>query len=495
MELNNADLKYFTSKGISIKDVETQISLLKKGTKYLNLARPARLIDGIIRINPSTLNNLDYSKLIQQKSITKFTPASGAASRMFKDLYRFLDDNEETEFIHKFISNLENFAFYDDLKEILRTNNFEITELLESKDYSTIIEFLIEGKGLSYGLLPKALLKFHRTDTEVLNPIKEHLKEAIAYCGKHPKVSFTISEQFKNIFDSEIQKSINELKHNLEYQLSYQKTDTDTVAVDLEYNLVESNPNEYLIRPGGHGALIENLNDIDSDIIFLKNIDNVCSDTYFSETVKYKKALVSILLSKQEQIYNFARKVAKYDGKDSKFNNEIKTFLEEELNIFSSELCKMEATEKANFFREKLNRPLRICGMVKNEGEPGGGPFWVKDEQGTVALQIVESLQIDHNKPDQEVIFSESTHFNPVDIVCSTKDVNGKKFDFTKFVDKDAVFVTEKTFRGESILALEHPGLWNGGMGNWNSIFVEVSPETFNPVKTVNDLLKKTHQL
>ena len=496
MKLNNKDSEYFKSIGLSPKDIEKQILLLKKGTKYLNLSKPARLKDGIIQLDSSKLDlqEAEYLKLIANKSITKFIPASGAATRMFKDLYSYLEDNTETEFINYFINNINKFAFFDELKKFIKTKGFDISNLLKNKDYSSIIRFLIEDKGMAYGSLPKALLKFHKSKKRILNPIDEHLKEAAAYCGSMPTVLFTISEQFNPLFTANISKSIEELKLKANYKLTYQKEKTNTIAVDLQYKLVKTEENKYLIRPGGHGSLIDNLNEINSDIIFIKNIDNVCSESYFKATVKYKKALVNLLLDIQNEIFIYAKKLKEYDGSDKIFNEELLTFLENKLNIYPKEFSKLDNNEIVNFFSKKINRPIRVCGMVKNEGEPGGGPFWVENKEGDIDLQIVESLQINHKDRNQKLIFSESTHFNPVDIVCATKDNNGEKFDLSKFIDQDAVFVTQKSFKGKEILALEHPGLWNGGMGNWNTIFVEVSSETFNPVKTVNDLLKETHQ-
>lgn len=496
MNLNEQGIDYLNSKGLSIEAINTQLDLIRKGTKFLNLVRPASITDGIIQISNIELDKIEkkYSQLISNKTITKFIPASGAASRMFKDLYSYLDNGDVNTFIITFIAGIKKFAFYNELEQSLKLQNLDIDTLLKTKDYKTIIEFLITDKGLNYGKLPKGLLSFHKNEDSISTPIVEHVKEAIAYCGAQPKLSFTISEIFKSKFETEINKALKQFNKDFEYQLSYQKSKTDTVASTSDFNLVETKNNEFLIRPGGHGSLIENLNDVNSDIIFIKNIDNVCSEKYLEETALYKKALVSILLQKQHTIFNYLEKLEDYDGKDELLNNKIETFFKEELNIHSDALLSMNTSEKVQFYKAKLNRPIRVCGMVKNEGEPGGGPFWVKDEEDTLGLQIVESLQINLKKNDQASILSNSSHFNPVDIVCSVKDNNNKKYDLTAFVDKDAVFVTEKSYQGKTILALEHPGLWNGGMGNWNTIFVEVSSKTFNPVKTVNDLLRDTHQ-
>ena len=497
MHLSESQIIYLESNGLCIQDVERQIALFEQGTKYMDLVRPARLIDGVRRLanNENIKNEETFVSTALAKKITKFVPASGAATRMFKDLYEYLENKKVTDFVQKFIENIQKFAFYTDLKLSIEVKGLNIEDLLNTKDYKQIIEFLLFEKGLSYGSLPKGLLKFHVDNNRGLTPIAEHIKEAIAYGGEQAELVFTISEEFENDFVSMVESELKRQKvTNTSYTLTYQKPETDTVAVTRGLDFVELNKNEILLRPGGHGALIENLNDVDADIIFIKNIDNVCSQKFLAETVSFKKTLAVILMKTQQKVFYYLEKVKDYDGKDIALNFEIRKFFEQELGIFSMELCRMRAKEKVKFFNDKLNRPIRVCGMVRNEGEPGGGPFWVKDKQGTISLQIVESSQINHNDDNQELIFSESSHFNPVDLVCAVKDIDGNKYDLTKFVDKEAYFIAQKTFQGKDILALEHPGLWNGGMGNWNTIFVEVSSKTFNPVKTVNDLLRKAHQ-
>ena len=498
MTLSKQQIEYLSQKGLSLSQVEKQIERITKGTKYLNLAYPAQLEKGIIRLTADEINSIEteYLNLILDKRICKFVPASGAATRMFKDLYMYLESSELTEFISYFIENIEKFAFYQDLKAILLENNYEIETLLLEGKYNIIIDYLLTEKGLNYGNLPKGLLLFHKNKNEINTPIAEHIKEAIAYAGKESKLIFTISETFKPLFDTEIQRLLK--KYNIEdisYELTYQKANTDTVAVDLDFNLVSISEAEVLLRPGGHGSLIENLNEVDADIIFIKNIDNVCSDNFFAETVKYKKVITGVLLDIRKRILEYIEKIENYDGKDEKLNTELEHFISDKLNIFSTNLVDMNPIEKVKFYRSRLDRPIRVCGMVKNEGEPGGGPFAVVDGEGVISLQIVESSQIDHQDKHQEQIFLASSHFNPVDIVCSVTNADGEKYDLQKFVDEDAYFIAKKSFRGKDILALEHPGLWNGGMGNWNTIFVEVSSLTFNPVKTVNDLLRKTHQV
>ena len=497
MNLSEEQKQYIKSRGLSLADLENQINLFKQGTRYLNLNRPADINDGIIQFDDKEVDTFDkhYLQLIQSKKVAKFVPASGAATRMFKDLYSFLENKKVSDFVVQFIEHISQFAFYRDLQTVLEQNGKDINQLISENDYTTIIEYFLLEKGLNYGSLPKGLLNFHIEKDKILTPIDEHIKETIAYAGEQALLSFTISEQFEKQFKQAIESAL--LLHNksdITYNLSYQKSETDTVAVDTDFNIVELDKQKVLLRPGGHGSLIENLNDIDADIIFIKNIDNVCADSYFSTTVKYKRMLASVLVNIQEKIFKYSKSLENYDGTDVDFNRELKLFFKEELNIASGRIEKKPIEQQIQFYKDKLNRPIRVCGMVKNEGEPGGGPFWVEDKEGTVSLQIVESSQIDMTDNTQEKIFKNASYFNPVDLVCSVKDKQGKKYDLKQFVDKEAYFIANKSFQGKEILALEHPGLWNGGMGNWNTIFVEVSSQTFNPVKTVNDLLRTAHQ-
>ncbi len=473
-------------------NIEQQIACFKKGTQYLNLVKSAKVDDGIKQLNPKDLEfyvNL-FDELSDTKDICKFVPASGAATRMFKDLYTYLDNLEITPYVAQFVNQIQDFAFYNDLKEELEIQGYKLTELIERQEYQPIIKCLLEKEGLSYGSLPKGLLAFHATKDGFFTPIDEHVKEAKSYAGKHPKLVFTVSEEFSSPFQQTIEDAINRIGlTNAQYAITYQKQETDTVAVDTDFNPIELADGRLFFRPGGHGSLIANLDEISSDLIFIKNIDNVATDTFLETTVRYKKALAGILLEKQNKIFKFIRDIEQSENNNPTLETEIRNFIEQELGIVLE-------TDKAslNDYRSILERPIRVCGMVKNEGEPGGGPFWVKDKKGGMSLQIVESSQIDLSVPEQASILKTSTHFNPVDLVCGVKKADGQKYELTNFVDKDTYFIANKSYQGKDILALEHPGLWNGAMANWNTIFVEVPLETFNPVKQVNDLLKKTHQ-
>jgi len=497
MKLSSLQIEYFKERALSPEEVERQIDLFKKGTQYLNLAYSASLEKGITQIREEQIQKIesDYSNLISDKTICKFVPASGAATRMFKDLYAYLESNEDSNFVKYFIENISRFAFYEDLKRALLNDGYKIENLLLKKDYTTIIDYLLSEKGLNYGSLPKGLLTFHKTEDITVTPIAEHIKEAVAYAGKNSKLIFTISQEFQTKFEKEIEHSFKRYGiKDISYDLTYQKPETDTVAVDENYNLIPLNDKEILLRPGGHGSLIANLNEVEADIVFIKNIDNVCATPYIETTVKYKKVLLGILLEVQNKIFEYVRKIENYDGSNLEMNTELEDFIEKKLNISVDKMQDLNSTEKVKFYKSKLNRPIRVCGMVRNEGEPGGGPFGVLGKDGVISLQIVESSQINHQDKLQEQIFLNSSYFNPVDIVCSLTNAKGKKYDLTKFVDKEAYFIAKKSFKGKEILALEHPGLWNGGMGDWNTIFVEVPSLTFNPVKTINDLLRETHQ-
>lgn len=495
MKLTALQLHFIEKKGLSEADIFNQIAAFKKGSQPLDLVRPACLGDGIIQLNPEIFTDLleSYQTLIEEKVVAKFIPASGAATRMFKDLYTFLESGIMSPFVKQFFDHIKAFAFYPFLKLELKNKGFSIENLVAKKQFDIIIEALLNKEGLSYGHLPKGLLKFHHHNGKYHTPVFEQINEFLYYGGKKPKLVLTISEEFENSFKEEIENTLVQLSvKNMDTELSFQKSKTDTIAVNSKFKWIEVSESELLMRPGGHGSLIENLNEIEADIIFIKNIDNVCANSLLEETINYKKVLGSHLLKVQSRIFNYINLLENSDSKADLYK-EIMAFIENELCVYSSNYNNMNANEKFEYMIGVLNRPLRVCGMVKNEGEPGGGPFWVRDREGKIALQIVESSQINLKNELQSSIFAQSTHFNPVDIVCALKTSNGNRFDIRKFVDKEAYFISEKSFRGEPILAYEHPGLWNGGMANWNTVFVEVSSKTFNPVKTINDLLRKEH--
>lgn len=500
--ITDKDIKQIESKGLSLIDIESQLENFRKGFPYVNIVRPAIISDGIIKLSDTEVNA--YEKLYSDLNpdTIKFVPASGAASRMFKFLFEFYESaKEQYESIQEidnddvkiFFENITKFAFYNDLKEKLEEHNLDIEELIEQGKIKKILKYFLFEEGLNYGNKPKGVLSFHSYENDNRTAFEEHLAEGVSYVcsNKMVKIHFTISseheELFKNVISDKLKKF--EEEHNIKFEISFsqQKPSTDMVAVDLQNELFRNDDNSLLFRPGGHGALIENLNDLDADIIFIKNIDNVVPDSLKKATILYKKALAGILLSYQERIFNYLQMLESNEV-DSERLLEIEAFIKKDL-CYSFQ----QKPDVKNLF-DILNRPLRVCGMVKNEGEPGGGPFWVKQIDGVENLQIVESAQIDQSNAKNKAIIKKASHFNPVDLICATKNFKGEKFDLLHYRDLNTGFISKKSQNGKELKAQELPGLWNGAMANWNTIFVEVPIITFNPVKTVNDLLRPEHQ-
>ena len=509
IELSSKDLKQLDSKGISKEKVQNQIQTFKEGIPFVELSQAAVVGNGILRF--SEKEQLDLIQYFEDNrknlELLKFVPASGAASRMFKAMFNFLDSYEPSkenlsEYIErtgdtdakKFTENLSDFPFYDLIM-------YRIEGKASNKDeeaYLFVKEMLTEN-GLDYGFYPKGLLPFHKYETGTATPFEEHLKEAALYAKTKGKANlhFTVSQQHDEMFAKEealVGPKISK-KTDTVFDVSYsnQKPSTDTIAVDMDNKPFKNSDGSILFRPGGHGALIENLNDQDADIIFIKNIDNVVIDKNLETVSNSKKMLAGVLKKVQDKAFAYA-KLLEGDISIEK-SDEIKTFLERDLNVrMPKNYDDFSVDEQKSILMDRINRPIRICGMVKNEGEPGGGPFWIKDGKGNISLQIIESAQIDMDNKEQADIVQNSTHFNPVDLVCGVRNHKGEKFNLLDFVDAKQGFITGKTKEGKELKALELPGLWNGGMAFWNTLFVEVPLVTFNPVKTVNDLLKPSHQ-
>ena len=482
-----------------------QLKNFVTGFPFLKVEAAASVEKGILVPTASEVENYlavwdEYCK--GGNNILKFVPASGAASRMFKDLFSFLDGeaNEPTsDFEKNFFANIEKFAFYNELDEAcVKNNSATIKELMAAGNYKAVVYNLLDAKGLNYGALPKGLLKFHNYDSSNRTPVEEHFVEGALYAamGSKVKLHFTVSPNHRALFEQLVadKKAVYEKMFGVEYDVTFseQKQSTDTIAVDADNNPFREN-GELLFRPGGHGALIENLNDIDSDIIFIKNIDNVVPDRLKADTVTYKKVIAGVLVSLQQKAFEYLRLIdsGKYTHEQVE---EIIRFVQQSLFCRCSEIKNLEDCDLVIYLRKKLNRPMRVCGMVRNVGEPGGGPFLAYNSDGTVSLQILESSQIDMNNPKAKAMFEEGTHFNPVDLVCSVKNYKGEKFNLPNYVDPSTGFISHKSKNGRELKAMELPGLWNGAMSDWNTVFVEVPLATFNPVKTVNDLLRDTHQ-
>jgi hypothetical protein len=494
--LTQEDKDFLAKKGISEEKLNAQLDCFKTGFPWLKLAGAASADNGITI--PADTEKKEYlaawdEYLNGSGKVLKFVPASGAASRMFKNLFEFLDNEEKTDFINKFESNLSKFAFIDDLKEA-------IAKAGGDESLKAAIAALLGDEGLSYGKLPKGLLKFHKYEDGARTPVEEHLVEGALYAGGKNgdvNVHFTVSPEHRPLFEALVEKVTPkyEEKFGVKYAIGFseQKSSTDTVAANPDNTPFRGKDGKILFRPGGHGALIENLNELDADIIFIKNIDNVVPDRLKPETVEYKKLIAGVLVSKQKKAFEYLELLesGKYTHAELE---EIIHFLHSDLSCRNPELKDLEDAELAIYLKNKLNRPMRVCGMVKNVGEPGGGPFMAYNQDGTISLQILESSQIDTNNEEYMQMFQNGTHFNPVDLVCAVKDYKGNKFDLTKYVDPLTGFISSKSKDGKELKALELPGLWNGAMSDWNTIFVEVSLGTFNPVKTVNDLLREQHQ-
>jgi hypothetical protein len=493
-------------RGITIEKIEEQLACFSTGFPFLEIRSAAEPGKGILVIKegeiPVLLNQWEEYRYTNA-SIVKFVPASGAASRMFKDLFGFLEgktNKPNSDFEKKFFTEIKKFAFFDDLDKICRKNNEKsIDKLIEDKQFKTIVENLLYDKGLNYGSLPKGLLKFHSYPTEKRTPMQEHMVEGAMYSADASgkvNIHFTVSKEHRALFEKHLQETIEEYqkKYKIIYNVSFseQKPSTDTIAAD-ENNQPFRDKGELVFRPGGHGALIENLNDLNSDIVFIKNIDNVVPDWLKDSTVTYKKVIAGILIHLQKQCFAYLNELEKVSISDAKLKI-IAQFCEVRLNNYNADLHLLSHKELRVYLINKLNRPMRVCGMVKNVGEPGGGPFLTVNSDGTISPQILESSQINLNNPHDKEIMMKSTHFNPVDLVCSLKNYKGEKFDLLQYVDKSTGFISLKSKNGKKLKALELPGLWNGAMSDWNTIFVEVPLTTFNPVKTVNDLLRVEHQ-
>lgn len=502
------DIEQIDLKEISEKTIEEQLGRFKIGFPYLQLQTAASLEKGIFKISEpdeALFFNAWDNYLSKSKVVTKFVPASGAASRMFKDLFAFLDadyNEPSTKFEQHFFTHIRLFAFYNDLDiACQKSEEKTLNELLLTKQYKTIVKLLLKEKGLNYGNLPKGVLMFHSyEDGSTRTPFEEHLTEGTLYAKDIENIvniHFTVSPEHDKLFANLIEKKlpIYERKLNVKYNisLSQQKTKTDTIAVDKENNPFRDENGNLVFRPGGHGALIENLNDLDSDIVFIKNIDNVVPDYLKDNEAYYKKLLAGVLVHVQARAFKYLELIdsGKYSH-DDLLN--ILQFVQTNLNVKNPETKYLEDVELVLYLKRKLDRPFRACGMVRNVGEPGGGPFLAVSADSTIAPQILESSQVDMSDPEKREMFEKGTHFNPVDIVCGIKDYRGRKFDLLNYVDPDTGFISHKSLAGKELKALELPGLWNGAMSDWNTVFVEVPISTFNPVKTVNDLVRKEHQ-
>ena len=503
--LSEENVKQIIENQLTIEVVESQIERFKTGFPAMGLVRAASIGDGILQLNQNEISK--WSNYFQEHcrtlEIVKFIPASGAASRMFKSLFGFMNsqlgktgqgraliqDNDVTIFFQ----NLSDFAFYPELESRMIQDGLNITELVEDGHYAEVLEYLLAERGLNYGNLPKGLLSFHRYENGHRTPVEEHLVEGAKYArglNDTVKIHFTVSDDhmtiFKSLVDSLSPQYEKLLKSTFDISYSTQNPSTDTIAVNPDNTPFKNDDGSLVFRPAGHGALLDNLNQLESDIIFIKNIDNVVPDAIKQISNEYKMALGGLIIHYQAKIFKY---LANIDSMDEASLDELGEFLRNDLNIELE-----ESIDRRLVYKTKLDRPLRICGMVVNTGEAGGGPFWCKNADKSVSLQIVETSQIDFKDQNQLKILQSSSHFNPVDVVVSNRRYDGTLFDLMNFQDSNTGFISSKSKDGQELKAMELPGLWNGGMSDWNTILVEVPAITFNPVKTVNDLLRPEHQ-
>jgi hypothetical protein len=509
MKIHPKDIFHIENHGLSIDKIEKDIDNLKKGFSSLEVVKPATLNDGIITFSPEEEETLIEIYQNSEVEAIKFVPASGAASRMFRSLHQFMEEYPASQMdfetflrqdhykdLFGFFSTIENLPFYEDLKFALTGEGVDFDTLSQGDRALRFTKQMLAPEGFQMADLPKGLIPFHKYDEEKLTAFQEHLFEAARYVvkDKEARVHFTISKDHLDKF----QEKLKEVKPNIEeatgvnftVEFSFQNPSTDTVCLDTNGDLYRDEKGYILFRPAGHGALIQNLNALEGDLVFIKNIDNVAhqdsKDEKSKPTHKYKSILAGKLIQLQTKAFEYLKALEKEVCVETTVK-EAKDFLRDQLNIH----IELQTKEDVFYY---LNRPIRVCGMVINEGALGGGPFWIKNEDNSVSLQIVEKSQIDLSQPEQKEKMKASTHFNPVDIVCSFKNYKGKTFNLQDFVDANKGFVADKFVGGESIKGLELPGLWNGGMAFWNTVFVEVPSHTFSPVKTISDLLKPEHQ-
>ncbi len=504
--LNNNDLQQIAKRGITEEQVNHQLEQFKTGFPFLRLEAAASIGHGVLA--PTDEERKKFIDCWNQykaegHQIVKFVPASGAASRMFKDVFAFVDapyDEPQTAFEKEYFDGMKKFAFHKELCEKCKKNEGgDLKTLLAEGKYKAIARQMLTAEGLNYGQLPKGLLLFHNYEDGPRTPMEEHLVEAALYAASdgQANVHFTVSHDHLELFKKKVAEKVDKYaeKYGIKFNISFseQKPSTDTIAANPDGTPFRQEDGSLLFRPGGHGALIQNLNDIEADVVFIKNIDNVVPDRLKDVTVEYKQLLAGILVGLQARAFEYLRLLdsGKYTHEQLE---EIIRFVQRDLCCRKADIKDLEDAELVIYLRKKLNRPMRVCGVVKNVGEPGGGPFLTYNQDGTVSLQILESSQIDKKNAEYMKMFTEGTHFNPVDLVCATRDYKGNAFNLPEFVDQKTGFISQKSKNGRDLQALELPGLWNGAMSDWSTVFVEVPLDTFNPVKTVNDLLREQHQ-
>ena len=506
--LQACDEAILNERGITRQQLMEQVKRFETGFPYLRIADSGRVGAGIMALDQAAEERAIsrwHKYLADGGSVSKFVPASGAASRMFKALFAFVDSDSDTPTpgsdVDQLLTNITRLPFYAELDTTMqRLHHKTVNELIADRRFKDVIRGIISPEGLNYGNLPKGLLSFHAyNDGSVRTPVEEQLVEgaqSATDASGHVKLHFTVSGNHRTLFEKKLSEAAPTIENRLgvkyDITMSEQKASTDTVAVNPDNTLFRDN-GQLVFRPGGHGALIQNLNGIDSTVVFVKNIDNVVPDSHREPTLRYKEILAGLLIEIHDTLEAYmTRLTAGNFTRDTL--NEMLDYARHNLFITHDNADSMTDDQLASYLTGKFNRPLRVCGMVRNEGEPGGGPYLAFNPDGTVSPQILESTQIDPDNADYTQMVSRATHFNPVDLVCYIKDFNDNHYDLPTYVDPATGFISSKSLHGKTLRALELPGLWNGAMSDWTTVFVQVPIETFNPVKTVNDLLRPVHQ-
>lgn len=517
LRLNDADREQMAALGIGEDQVRHQMELFARSSSFLTLSRSTRLNDGISRLSEAQISRCLrlHEQAARQARFQKFVPASGAATRMFQSLLQifyipqYLECDElylrveqgvaiACDFL-RFIRDIHCFPFSGDLEDCMSKDGLKLKMMLDRGQFRPVLDYVLTGRGLNYSILPKGLIKFHRYPTECRTAFEEHLVESIHYVldGRGTSnLHFTVAPEHDQRFQDllEALRPQHSLRYGVQYVVSFshQARSTDTIAVDMHNRLFRDLQGRLHFRPGGHGALLRNLNDLSGDLVYIKNIDNLVPERLMGETARWKRILGGLLIDVQQTVHGLLRRMESDNSPE--LLNEASEYARKVLLIdLPGGFEQRPAELKRHLLFKKLNRPIRVCGVVANEGEPGGAPFWVRDRDGQLSLQIVEKAQVDMTSPEQRAIWSSSSHFNPVDLVCGLRDYRGKPFDLQKYVDENAVFISKKSKDGKDLKALELPGLWNGSMADWVTLFVEVPRITFNPVKTVYDLLRPEH--
>jgi Domain of unknown function (DUF4301) len=514
LNLSDQDRTQIHEHGLSETSIATQLKRFADGVPFTILDRACTPGDGLRQLSTRerAAATGTHNAAAAAGKLMKFVPASGAASRMFKSLLALYDDDRLTRavlehesdyddadiaFGRTFFNNLDKFAFFPQLQAEVSRQGHDIDVLLTRGDFTPILAAMFDADGLNMAALPKGLIAFHGNGDNPRTPVAEHLHEAVETVlasDKSARLHFTVSPEHQDLFEAETAACAERNPDtNFTFEFSQQSPSTDTIAVDVDNQPFRDEAGNLVFRPGGHGALIKNLAELDADVVFVKNIDNVLPHTAAETSNEEKRVLSGYAIQLLEE-RDLALHDLEMDNCDAKRLAEINTFATEELQLHLPGMLEKDAISRQFLLLHALNRPLRVCGMVKNEGDPGGGPFWVKQGGNRIDRQIVETVQVDPADAVQQAILASATHFNPVDLVCVLRDHHGRKYDLHAYVDHDTAFISHKSKDGKDLKALELPGLWNGSMADWLTVFVEVPAHTFNPVKTVNDLLEKEHQ-